>query len=969
MNDKEGNLQERRNALFANTPAVAKAVCPFKGPNVAIVPMRYALDRSHYDVDPSALTPLSPRGQWARLPKLKTRTYTLRQLRDGFVYVFDETAKTLHEYSYSPVAAHLTRIVWTDADIGQDQRSNRGKSHTHLLYPRNNRLYLAFSPTQWTWRTCEHLRSHDDDRAQWMQPLDLKEYSRCMSVPHALPLTHLAKKTVADVDAWPIANDGRFADLAHPSVGDYVLGQQHIVPLAADVIWTGTVEDKFSSVLIALSDPLAVMEDLGMQLTGDQAAFQEWQDEHEHKLGIAGIVEQLCGAGSDRSLLPASALKDERATKEYVALAEKYFEQLKIEEDSGAMTPGTGLILGLTGLPSTETGNQIYWKYGSLPDPKLRESWEGRQKWRLQADHNAARSFAEVQQPRHDLLRQQLSKTQHDIRTWAEHMGTEPLKLFIDTTHPDSLLYLQTYIANLLEVLGQDLSTAQWMMEEELQAKSLFGVARFGFSAGLKAALDAQADDLIRDQGDINSLVGRFGEMNNLLGHDAIAHQPWMKGLSEPIQKTFTAMGDLVKGAGKHVLEKTLLALLAADSKLASGKTPHMGALLRNLAIGNFLMGHPEGLKLDPDFAKRLKQWKQEMNQLRTELKAAQYRFTYQRQSYTARSLGRAVAEADNALKSHALRLPLLFEFQDSPYLKGIQGGIANSLARGGLAAGNWLTTVRDWSEKRGLNAGAITYGVIIANILNTALVYRDLSKDGELSDKDWVKLTSATAYTGSALMGLFVETKWGVMKDLSTVIRGKTIGITEMSATYWKSVQPGWEKLIHGFGARLVGLGALTLVATFTEIRDISDGIDNANSLTDKKLLQIKRGAVVGMSFIGGLQLLGGVLAGAGNPLLLAIAMSPFIAGAALTAGLIYLASTLILNYLKRDAIGQWLRMGSWSSHLEDRLVGSPTANAEEIRSFLEIQLSPTLHVKPTYMLIERYSYKQGHQKIPLQN
>jgi len=105
------------------------------------------------------------------------------------------------------------------------------------------------------------------------------------------------------------------------------------------------------------------------------------------------------------------------------------------------------------------------------------------------------------------------------------------------------------------------------------------------------------------------------------------------------------------------------------------------------------------------------------------------------------------------------------------------------------------------------------------------------------------------------------------------------------------------------------------------------------------------------------------------GNPALLAFAMNPFMASVALTAGLIYLLSTLVLNYLKRDAIGQWLRKGSWSSHVEDRLVGNPIANAEENRSFLEIQLSPTLHVKPTYMLIERYSYKQGHQKIPLQN
>ncbi|NVL36583.1 hypothetical protein F2S69_25945, partial [Pseudomonas syringae pv. actinidiae] len=208
MTDKNGTHQQRRAALFPKTPATATSLCPFRGPNIAIVPVRYALDRSRYDVDPRQLKPLPKDGQWARLPKLKTRSYTLRQLYDGYVYVFDETAGTLHEYAASASDGHLSRIVWTDAHIGNDQRNGAGEGQPFLLYPRDNRLHIAFSPMQWTWRMCEHMRSHAPSRALWMKALDLASYCLTMAEPDTLPLDRIAE-AVADIDKDRVVDDGR----------------------------------------------------------------------------------------------------------------------------------------------------------------------------------------------------------------------------------------------------------------------------------------------------------------------------------------------------------------------------------------------------------------------------------------------------------------------------------------------------------------------------------------------------------------------------------------------------------------------------------------------------------------------------------------------------------------------------------------------------------------------------------------
>jgi hypothetical protein len=738
--------------------------------------------------------------------------------------------------------------------------------------------------------------------------------------------------------------------------------------LAADVIWTGSVEDKFSAVMIALNDPLAVLEDFGMQLIADQARLQEWQAEHEHKLSMAGIVEQLCGVGGDASLLPASVLKDEGRLRKYVAAVEEYFAQLKQEEN--ATQPESNLIMGFVDLDSKKLARDIETEYGSEPSPALRESWEKRAKWRREVDLVGARRFVDEQQKQANLLRQQVRDTQYDLRTWAEHIGTEPLKLFIDTTNPNTLLYLQSLIANLLEILGQDLFVTQWLAEEELKAKTLFGLARFGFSMGLKKAFDEQANGLVKGHDDLNTLYGRLGEVNGFLSHDSIANKPWMQALSEPVQKTFSALAELAKGAGKNALEKTVLALLAVDSRLAHGKNPSLGTLLRNIAVGHFLMGHPDVLQLHPDFDNHLQQWKDDLRTLKRNHRVATSEWFYNRKQYNGRELGRRIADLEQGIKQHILNLPLLFDYKDNRYGRTVKRMIANSVVQNGLAAAKFPEHMRVWSEKNGLNAGVITWGVVIVNLINTVMVYGDLSKDGELDKKDWIKLTSAAGYTGNAMMALFVETKWGVMKDLKMVgEQGEVIKITDKSASYWKHKRPAWGGLIRGFSYRLIGMGGFALVATSAEAWELWGDYNAAQSSTNKTLIGIKFGSVLGMAFIGTIQLVAGVAALAGKSSLLVYAMNPWVAGAVVVAGLIYLATTLVMNYLSQDAIGQWLQKCSWSKSLDERLPDTIAGNLEEQRAFLEIQLSPTLFVKPTYEMQARYVHPIGDKKFPAQN
>ncbi|WP_177342042.1 toxin VasX, partial [Klebsiella variicola] len=97
----------------AQNPASA---CPFKQPLIGIIPVRYAFDV--YDDQGQALHPLPKADrQWKGQFSIKQRSYTLRQLRDGWLYVYDETAKTLHEYEV--VGCKLTKIDWSDDEANK----------------------------------------------------------------------------------------------------------------------------------------------------------------------------------------------------------------------------------------------------------------------------------------------------------------------------------------------------------------------------------------------------------------------------------------------------------------------------------------------------------------------------------------------------------------------------------------------------------------------------------------------------------------------------------------------------------------------------------------------------------------------------------------------------------------------------------------------------------------------------------
>ncbi|AVB26840.1 hypothetical protein L6218_16925 [Pseudomonas syringae pv. syringae] len=968
MTDKSGTHTQRRAATFAKTPATATSLCPFRGPDIAIVPVRYALDRSRYDAAPEKLKPLLKGSRWAVMPKLKTRSYTLRQLYDGYVYVYDETAGTFHEYVSSAADGHLSRIIWADAQIGSNRRSGADDGKPFLLYPRNNRLHIAFSAQQWTWRICEHLRSSPESRASWMKALDLKRYCTTMAEPDTLPLNRIAE-AVADIDKEYVVDDDRFADSAIPtSRASSEEADPLFSPIGADVFWQGSVEDQDSSLLIALDDPLAIFNDLGMQLAADQAAYRNWQAEHEHKIQIAQTVATLCGAESEPEKLPASVRGNAALTHQYLSDVEAYFEQCIFEQEQiGNNTAPGGVLLLPDSFKSPEMRRSLEMRYGSAPSDEALQAWKDRHKWRREVDLSGARAYLQQHLPTGDTLLQQVRDTQSDFRQWSTHLGTEPLKLFVDTTHPESLLYLQTVMLNLQIIYAQDSAASAWLAEQEANDNSLFGTLRYGFSPALKHALHQEANALLNGLGDITNLATRIGELNGTLNHQGFADKPWMKALKQPVQDTFKALGQLASSAGKATFESILLAWVPIDSRMAVGKQQNIVALIRTLLIGQILLDSKARIAIDNNMLAKLKNWISEWQVLNKQISDTRRSWLYPTAYNPRKSIASHLRVLEQKLRLHELSMPALLDYQNNQYAKQLQDEIRLHVQSGKAITKDWLTSARRWLDGLGGIAGSITWGVIMLNFINTAFTYRDLTRDGNFSTKDIGKVTYGLGYSFNLLMAVFVEAPWAVISTAKPlVIGGYNIGILDKSAAYWKARGNAvWGDAIRGFRGSMVAMGAFGIAAAMLETLDIGNDLNKVKTSEERIASEIKIASVAMMLLGSAIQLSAGLFP---TTFLAAFAMASWFSAVLLLTGVVYLLATMALNHLKQDSIGRWLRKCCWSKSIEYRYSINREGQLEEKLALLTIQLSPQVYVKSTTRDATRYLGKGDYYSTPEQ-
>lgn len=256
----------------------ATSTCPLMKAEVQLIPLRYGLTEW---VDPASDLPMPF--------TLKSRSLGIRLVRDGFLYIIDNSTGYLHEYQVEQGA--ITKLLWKDAEVRADTRNN-AIGEPHLIFPRSSKLHVAYSELQWTARKCTQVLASREERDCFMQIVDLKQADPQQGGSHLLTRDQ-AEKWLAEVAQNKVHRDERGQQTypdhqnrpalvePHPEeLQDYVwedpplFRDTHIGELTAKIL----PAHEHDALFLVLRDDIGVMRDLAQFQDKVVGWISEWRE-------------------------------------------------------------------------------------------------------------------------------------------------------------------------------------------------------------------------------------------------------------------------------------------------------------------------------------------------------------------------------------------------------------------------------------------------------------------------------------------------------------------------------------------------------------------------------------------------------------------------------------------------------------------------------------------------------------------
>ncbi|WP_052771936.1 toxin VasX [Vibrio mexicanus] len=573
---------------------------------VHFVPVRYAID----EIESGETKPFGLPENWVGSgpARLKHHNYTLRQLRDGWLYVYDATTKALDEYEIKGSELtyyELGESEKVDTDIEADiERGVAQESKPYLSYPEGSLLSICFSQHRWTWNMFEMVANNPEKHASKMQTIVLIESGH---QPHIASIDAIAE--VADIEDSQV-DDKRFVFSSlpttepEPAEGDDGASSVTPKPVAVASELTGSIPEDESAFLVAINDYTADIEDMAHHFTGYVAPYRLFEEQFSEQWTLMHAAMQLCmfGATNNKSL-PPSAKTDYEKLSFYADMANYYESRDLVGHTKGLENIATEQAWA--SIPQDIANNkqdtlaaEIREKYNISEAAFGRYgNWVATDRWRRQLNWKSMLTeMRELTAERDKLLLPAIGRKQDFIAVMSA-LSTHHLEKIVDLWGIDTQFELQRlhHVALHAFILVMSHSDMEWADEQWAKPTCFWALFTSCFSPSIYQKIDRMVPEPLNvelnesdqdsDEGALpeplseelsnwSKGLGFYAKYNDFISNPNTYETVFLKDLGRGFQKldqVFKASGKatLRSGAelGADFTAKTTISMLSAVNK------------------------------------------------------------------------------------------------------------------------------------------------------------------------------------------------------------------------------------------------------------------------------------------------------------------------------------------------------------------------------------------------------------------
>lgn len=883
------------------------------------IPVRYAIDQLETEETQPFGLPEEWKGQGPA--KLNTVGYTLRQLRDGWLYVYDAINKSLDEYEIKGTQFTLYKLGESESPESEQRGTPEGVK-PFLTYDDGSVLSICYSEHRWTWNMFMRVLNNPSNHIDRMQTVVLSANENQHNIA---PIDKLTQ--VADIESSAV-DDSRFADSAIATKADE--DGSIFKPVAAESDLTSAIPEEESGYFVAIKDYAADIQDMSLHFVGAASPYRLFTDQFSNQWSLMQTAMQLCMFGAiDEIDMPASVKRNSEELSFYTDMAEYYDSSSQLdlaEQNKSSVQSGYPAKFSAGAIEShqhtqSDIAKAIQDKYRiSASRFGKYEQWIATERWRKQLNWKQMLSEMQALSEQKETMLAQVVSVKSDFIAVMESLTPHHLERTFDLYSEDtqySLYQLHKQAVESFTLVMQE-EDRQWAESQWEKPTSLLALYASGFSRSLfkvieKNITEAQneqsiasensaPDNQLMDQISATSnRVSMYSKIMDFVSNPNTAETDFLKDIAKGFKELDIIFKSAISALAKGVLEfgvsltsQASIMLMPVFAKPLNRHSYYLFAVIAEHMAHNMPVTIKEG------YARDFKKWKTRVNGYLVKLEKNDAIIAdFQKNNRKAGSKYTTALENKKTIKKAlavaTLEYPQRIVLPDDLPQKTVELRM------------RLVTNKLDDLNKLFENAGGLGFMALVFNCIALGDAMSSIQDTGLMSSDEFLDIQQKLFYTANAWTGIRTGKLWDKVKGSDELRKHSLKTLKKLVARNTK----GFENLIIDdlkvFNKWLAITGALGALASGIEAYRSWFKIDN---LTGQEQIfeRINFYSLLTLTGTSVVQVLGatGALTTTftfGWPMMFVIA----------AATAIYLLNNYIRNKNKLDEYQKWLDNLPW--------------------------------------------------------